>query len=153
MIPWRALLMYRCASHTDTPLVCRFWSCESIMRTGDPARRILVRVSLFLLTLHPTRYPLDVVKTRVQLQTGTGASAEYNGMVDCFRKIIKHEGCVFLWAHILLFLPASLTIVVSRDSIAESRRPFSWRRRSEPPSLLPTTSGARFIARCLACPR
>ena len=31
-----------------------------------------------------------------QLQTGTAvAGAEhYNGMFDCFRKIIKHEGCV-----------------------------------------------------------
>ncbi|ORY57569.1 mitochondrial carrier domain-containing protein [Pseudomassariella vexata] len=37
-------------------------------------------------------YPLDVVKTRVQLQTGTGANAEYNGMLDCFRKIVKNEG-------------------------------------------------------------
>lgn len=41
----------------------------------------------------PCRYPLDVVKTRVQLQTGTGSGAEaYNGMLDCFKKIIKHEG-------------------------------------------------------------
>ncbi|KAL9086382.1 MAG: hypothetical protein Q9165_007168 [Trypethelium subeluteriae] len=38
-------------------------------------------------------YPLDVVKTRVQLQTGTGAGADaYNGMIDCFRKIIANEG-------------------------------------------------------------
>lgn len=38
-------------------------------------------------------YPLDVVKTRVQLQTGKGTGADaYNGMVDCFRKIIKNEG-------------------------------------------------------------
>ncbi len=28
-----------------------------------------------------------------QLQTGKGAGEDaYNGMVDCFRKIIKHEG-------------------------------------------------------------
>lgn len=28
-----------------------------------------------------------------QLQTGKGAGAEdYNGMVDCFRKIVKNEG-------------------------------------------------------------
>jgi solute carrier family 25 2-oxodicarboxylate transporter 21 len=38
-------------------------------------------------------YPLDVVKTRVQLQTKAAAGAEaYNGMLDCFRKIIKTEG-------------------------------------------------------------
>lgn len=30
---------------------------------------------------------------RSQLQTGTATGAEsYNGMVDCFRKIVKHEG-------------------------------------------------------------
>ncbi|KAG5961254.1 hypothetical protein E4U58_004303, partial [Claviceps cyperi] len=29
----------------------------------------------------------------IQLQTGTATGAEaYNGMLDCFRKIIKHEG-------------------------------------------------------------
>lgn len=38
-------------------------------------------------------YPLDVVKTRVQLQTGSGAGGDgYTGMVDCFQKIIKNEG-------------------------------------------------------------
>ncbi|KAM0747790.1 mitochondrial carrier [Meredithblackwellia eburnea MCA 4105] len=39
-------------------------------------------------------YPLDVVKTRMQLQTGKAvAGAEhYNGMVDCFRKIVAKEG-------------------------------------------------------------
>jgi len=39
------------------------------------------------------RYPLDVVKTRVQLQTGKGVGADsYNGMFDCFRKIVRNEG-------------------------------------------------------------
>ncbi|KAB5566435.1 mitochondrial carrier domain-containing protein [Coniochaeta sp. 2T2.1] len=38
-------------------------------------------------------YPLDVVKTRVQLQTGKGTGADhYNGMLDCFKKIVKNEG-------------------------------------------------------------
>ena len=55
-------------------------------------------------------YPLDVVKTRVyvlpistapsatdkslrQIQTGKGVGEEYyNGMVDCFRKIVRNEG-------------------------------------------------------------
>lgn len=36
---------------------------------------------------------MDVVKTRVQLQQGKGLGDEgYNGMLDCFRKIIKNEG-------------------------------------------------------------
>lgn len=34
-----------------------------------------------------------MVKTRVQLQTGPATGPEgYNGMMDCFRKIIKNEG-------------------------------------------------------------
>lgn len=38
-------------------------------------------------------YPLDVVKTRMQLQGKAAAGAEhYNGMLDAFRKIIASEG-------------------------------------------------------------
>jgi len=38
-------------------------------------------------------YPLDVVKTRIQLQSKASATGlQYNGMVDCFRKIIAQEG-------------------------------------------------------------
>jgi solute carrier family 25 2-oxodicarboxylate transporter 21 len=38
-------------------------------------------------------YPLDVVKTRVQLQTANATGAEaYTGMVDCFQKIVRNEG-------------------------------------------------------------
>ncbi len=40
-------------------------------------------------------YPLDVIKTRVQLQVGKGTGKDaYSGMFDCFSKIIKHEGYV-----------------------------------------------------------
>merc|ERR1711939_1161536 len=39
-------------------------------------------------------YPLDVVKTRIQLQgsKGTASGVYYDGMVDCFRKIVAEEG-------------------------------------------------------------
>lgn len=39
-------------------------------------------------------YPLDVVKTRVQLQKGPAVAGGegYTGMVDCFQKIIRTEG-------------------------------------------------------------
>ncbi|KAF7559077.1 hypothetical protein G7046_g5072 [Stylonectria norvegica] len=64
-------------------------------------------------------YPLDVVKTRVQLQTGTGATAEYNGMVDCFRKIIKQEGFSRLYrgisAPILMEAPKRATKFAAND--------------------------------------
>ena len=39
-------------------------------------------------------YPLDVVKTRVQIQGRVAVAGQdhYTGMVDCFRKIIANEG-------------------------------------------------------------
>ncbi|KAG0144234.1 hypothetical protein CROQUDRAFT_672496 [Cronartium quercuum f. sp. fusiforme G11] len=39
-------------------------------------------------------YPLDVVKTRIQLQGKVVVAGQdsYNGMIDCFQKIIKTEG-------------------------------------------------------------
>jgi solute carrier family 25 (mitochondrial 2-oxodicarboxylate transporter), member 21 len=40
-------------------------------------------------------YPLDVVKTRFQLQV-KGSGEQYTGMIDCFQKIIKNEGYVHL---------------------------------------------------------
>lgn len=41
-----------------------------------------------------TMYPLDVVKTRFQLQTGTAVAGGegYTSVVDCFRKIVRQEG-------------------------------------------------------------
>ncbi|KPM42857.1 Mitochondrial 2-oxodicarboxylate carrier 2 [Neonectria ditissima] len=65
-------------------------------------------------------YPLDVVKTRVQLQSAnaTGADA-YNGMLDCFRKIIKHEGFSRLYrgisAPILMEAPKRATKFAAND--------------------------------------
>ncbi|MCJ1479467.1 Mitochondrial 2-oxodicarboxylate carrier 2 [Lambiella insularis] len=65
-------------------------------------------------------YPLDVVKTRVQLQTGKGGGVgDYNGMVDCFRKIIKHEGFSRLYrginAPILMEAPKRATKFAAND--------------------------------------
>lgn len=39
-----------------------------------------------------TMYPLDVVKTRFQLQVGKPGEGGYTSIADCFRKIIKQEG-------------------------------------------------------------
>ncbi|KAF2003367.1 mitochondrial carrier [Amniculicola lignicola CBS 123094] len=66
-------------------------------------------------------YPLDVVKTRVQLQTGKGTGDEfYNGMVDCFRKIIKNEGASRLYrgitAPICMEAPKRATKFAANDS-------------------------------------
>ena len=43
-------------------------------------------------------YPLDVVKTRLQIQVG---NSEYKSIGDCFRKIIKNEGLGTLYRGIL----------------------------------------------------
>ncbi|KAI1807851.1 mitochondrial carrier [Daldinia bambusicola] len=65
-------------------------------------------------------YPLDVVKTRVQLQTGKGAGADsYNGMMDCFQKIIRNEGFSRLYrgitAPILMEAPKRATKFAAND--------------------------------------
>ncbi|MCJ1343780.1 hypothetical protein MMC31_001977 [Peltigera leucophlebia] len=65
-------------------------------------------------------YPLDVVKTRVQLQKGKGVGEEgYNGMVDCFRKIIRNEGFSRLYrgisAPILMEAPKRATKFAAND--------------------------------------
>lgn len=67
-----------------------------------------------------TMYPLDVVKTRIQLQVGSGATGEYSGVVDCFTKIIKNEGPATLYrgisAPILMEAPKRATKFAANDS-------------------------------------
>lgn len=52
-------------------------------------------------------YPLDLVKTRLQLQAskpkGLGASDPhyYTGIGNCFKKMYKHEGLTSFWKGIL----------------------------------------------------
>ncbi|KAK4044334.1 mitochondrial carrier domain-containing protein [Parachaetomium inaequale] len=65
-------------------------------------------------------YPLDVVKTRVQLQTGKATGVDsYNGMLDCFQKIIRHEGFSRLYrgitAPILMEAPKRATKFAAND--------------------------------------
>jgi len=67
-----------------------------------------------------TMYPLDVVKTRVQLQDNTAKGADrYNGMVDCFKKIIKNEGFSRLYrgiaAPIMMEAPKRATKFAAND--------------------------------------
>ncbi|KAF4989336.1 hypothetical protein FGRMN_9178 [Fusarium graminum] len=86
-------------------------------------------------------YPLDVVKTRVQLQTGTGANAEYNGMLDCFRKIIKQEGFSRLYrgisAPILMEAPKRATKFAANDEWGKVyRKLFGLDKMNQPLSIL-----------------
>ncbi|OAQ93537.1 mitochondrial substrate/solute carrier [Purpureocillium lilacinum] len=72
-------------------------------------------------------YPLDVAKTRIQLQTGKGGGAEaYNGMLDCFRKIIKTEGFSRLYrgisAPILMEAPKRATKFAANDEWGKAYR-------------------------------
>ncbi|KAH8665961.1 2-oxodicarboxylate carrier 2 [Tricladium varicosporioides] len=66
-------------------------------------------------------YPLDVVKTRIQLQQGKGTGADsYNGMLDCFKKIVKNEGFSRLYrgieAPILMEAPKRATKFAANES-------------------------------------
>lgn len=47
--------------------------------------------------------PLDVVKTRMQLQNNltSGKVTMYNGVFDCFKKMYLHEGAFSFWKGIL----------------------------------------------------
>ncbi|RGB30753.1 mitochondrial carrier domain-containing protein [Rhizophagus diaphanus] len=46
-------------------------------------------------------YPLDVVKTRFQLQVSGAGGEAYTSIMDCFKKIIKNEGFSRLYRGIL----------------------------------------------------
>ncbi|KAG6027099.1 hypothetical protein E4U19_002185 [Claviceps sp. Clav32 group G5] len=94
-------------------------------------------------------YPLDVVKTRVQLQTGTATGAEaYNGMLDCFRKIIKHEGFSRLYrgisAPILMEAPKRATKFAANDEWGKFyRKAFGVNQMNQSLSVLTgATAGA-----------
>lgn len=69
-----------------------------------------------------TMYPLDVVKTRIQLQVGSGSAsgAEYKGVIDCLTKIVKTEGPATLYrgisAPILMEAPKRATKFAANDS-------------------------------------
>ncbi|KAF2467458.1 mitochondrial 2-oxodicarboxylate carrier protein-like protein [Lindgomyces ingoldianus] len=69
------------------------------------------------------RYPLDVVKTRIQLQHGKSIDGHgYSGVLDCFRKIIKNEGVARLYrgitAPILMEVPKRAIKFSSNDTFA-----------------------------------
>ncbi|KAL9053485.1 MAG: hypothetical protein Q9162_004723 [Coniocarpon cinnabarinum] len=95
-------------------------------------------------------YPLDVVKTRVQLQTGAAAAGgdHYTGMVDCFRKIIAREGPGRLYrgigAPILMEAPKRATKFAANDEWGKVyRKAFGVDKMSQSLSILTgATAGA-----------
>ncbi|KAH7319715.1 mitochondrial 2-oxodicarboxylate carrier 1 [Stachybotrys elegans] len=87
-------------------------------------------------------YPLDVVKTRVQLQTKGAAPGEgYTGMIDCFQKIIKQEGASRLYrgitAPILMEAPKRATKFAANDEWGKIyRNMFGVPQMNQPLSVL-----------------
>ncbi|KAF2270525.1 mitochondrial 2-oxodicarboxylate carrier protein-like protein [Lojkania enalia] len=68
-------------------------------------------------------YPLDVVKTRIQLQHGKAVDGQgYTGVLDCFQKIIRNEGVSRLYrgitAPILMEVPKRAIKFSSNDTFA-----------------------------------
>ncbi|KAJ5145493.1 uncharacterized protein N7515_000057 [Penicillium bovifimosum] len=95
---------------------------DALRRVGNPHKllRSLMRLSPHEQIL--VMYPLDVLKTRIQLQTGPAVAGvdHYNGMFDCFRKIVKNEGASRLYrgisAPILMEAPKRATKFAANDS-------------------------------------
>ncbi|KAI0022829.1 mitochondrial carrier domain-containing protein [Xylariomycetidae sp. FL0641] len=94
-------------------------------------------------------YPLDVVKTRVQLQTGKGVGADhYNGMVDCLQKIVRNEGFSRLYrgitAPILMEAPKRATKFAANDEWGKVyRKAFGAQKMNQGLSILTgATAGA-----------
>ncbi|CAI4215455.1 unnamed protein product [Parascedosporium putredinis] len=86
-------------------------------------------------------YPLDVVKTRVQLQTSAAGADAYTGMLDCFKKIIKTEGASRLYrgiaAPILMEAPKRATKFAANDEWGKIyRNLFAMDKMTQPLSIL-----------------
>lgn len=94
-------------------------------------------------------YPLDVVKTRIQLQSGKGTAGEgYTGMIDCFQKIVKTEGVSRLYrgisAPIMMEAPKRATKFAANDEWGKIyRNLFGMQKTNQALSILTgATAGA-----------
>ena len=95
-------------------------------------------------------YPLDVVKTRVQLQSNVPVPGQdhYTSMMDCFRKIIKNEGASRLYrgiaAPIMMEAPKRATKFAANDSWGVFyRNLFGYEKANQPLAILTgATAGA-----------
>ncbi|KAH8919230.1 putative ODC2-mitochondrial 2-oxodicarboxylate carrier [Atractiella rhizophila] len=97
-------------------------------------------------------YPLDVVKTRMQLQT-KGVGEQYNGMVDAFRKIIKAEGFGRLYrglaAPLMLEAPKRAVKFSANDFWGKTYMGFAY-GSAVPPSDRKMTQGLSVLTGCSA---
>lgn len=87
-------------------------------------------------------YPLDVVKTRMQLQVnGATSSSNYTGVVDCLEKIVAKEGFNKLYkgisSPILMEAPKRATKFACNDEFQKIyKRVFGVQQMSQPLSML-----------------
>lgn len=87
-------------------------------------------------------YPLDVVKTRIQLQTAEpGSPGAYTSMFDCFSKIVKTEGASRLYkgitAPILMEAPKRAVKFSANDSWGKVyRQAFGVTKQTQPLAIL-----------------
>lgn len=93
-------------------------------------------------------YPLDVVKTRMQLQVAGAPGEGYKNMIDCFAKIVKNEGVSRLYrgitAPILMEAPKRATKFAANDKWGEFyKNLFGVQTMTQPLSVLTgATAGA-----------
>jgi solute carrier family 25 (mitochondrial 2-oxodicarboxylate transporter), member 21 len=95
-------------------------------------------------------YPLDVIKTRVQLQGKVAVPGQdhYTGMLDCFKKIVKNEGASRLYrgigAPIMMEAPKRATKFAANDSWGVFyRNLFGMEKANQPLAILTgATAGA-----------
>ncbi|KAJ6131131.1 hypothetical protein N7523_001591 [Penicillium sp. IBT 18751x] len=96
--------------------------CQTVAIMSDKPQQPLPFIYQFAAGAVAGVYPLDVVKTRVQLQSGVPVpgAEHYNGMFDCFSKIVKTEGFSRLYrgisAPILMEAPKRATKFAANDS-------------------------------------
>ena len=86
-------------------------------------------------------HPLDLIKTRFQLQTST--SAQYTGVRDCVRKMYAQ---VTRATDILTTVTNKYFLVSRRDFSPSGKvffHPFLWRLRKEPGSFSPLSSSRK----------
>lgn len=81
-----------------------------------------------------TMYPLDVVKTRFQLQVGRPTDpGAYTSILDCFRKIVKQEGFSRLYrgivAPIMVEAPKRATKFAANEQYSRLYMGFLGRER------------------------
>lgn len=83
----------RFSLHSEGSLVRLTYSMTSPEPAVLPFRYQLIAGAIAGVSEISTLYPLDVVKTRFQQQLlTTSKSAQYHGVIDCFKRIISEEG-------------------------------------------------------------